>query len=452
MTSTAAVAQRSRWRDRLGAERGEQRADDAAVLERAEDGDVELGDPPEQREHPLARRARRASASTLAKRSVAAPSSAIGDRPSCCRRGRSQRSADAVAPRARGVAVDRLVGDVQPPRRGQPGQPFPGASASSVVVGAEEGGCCVLMPDRPGGTGAGRSGPGPGKTSDSVSAVQRTRYGGVVACISSTSCPCLRGSSSGPAFDDQPVIHMVPARWGTPSLGWGEGGGRRVRTPAAQGLRSSPAGPLGPILSTGRLRATGQHVGDSEVLHGHEDRSDRRGDGMAGLDRGRAGRLADLWSEEADSDPGIGGRQWPTARPGLQRRWAGAGVARAAAEVVPDERQGSAVDVLTGQPALLAPFRVAQEALPGEVDRALARAERRRDGDGTQPRRRPRAAHASKRKLGLRAPSSRQARAARGNRSRGSTRDGWPRLGRWPTRRGPPRGSTRCAAGSMSCG
>ena len=79
VTSTRASPSASRWRDRLGPEGGEQRAEHRAVLQRAERRDVELRHAPEQRRTRAPRARRRGVASTFAKRAVSSASSRVGD-------------------------------------------------------------------------------------------------------------------------------------------------------------------------------------------------------------------------------------------------------------------------------------------------------------------------------------------------------------------------------------
>ena len=118
--------------DRLRAEGGEQRRDDAAGLQRAEHGDVELGQPPHQHEDAVARRqpqaAQRAreAADRLRQVGVAqvAPVAALAD----------PADRDMRAAAVGDMAVDRLVRDIQP-AAGQAGQRL--ARLRPVEAGAE---------------------------------------------------------------------------------------------------------------------------------------------------------------------------------------------------------------------------------------------------------------------------------------------------------------------------
>ncbi len=107
----AGVSQLEALADRLRTERGEERARDAAVLQRAEHGGVELGDAPRQHEDPLA------PVDTEQVEHVREPrcgvvEGAVGqvDPPAVRARASGPRRRSGGCPR---VAVDALVGDVQ---------------------------------------------------------------------------------------------------------------------------------------------------------------------------------------------------------------------------------------------------------------------------------------------------------------------------------------------------
>ena len=144
------VAQRQPLPDRLGAEGGEQRRDDGAVLECAEHGDVQRGDAPGEGEDTVAR------PDTEAGQDVGEP---VG-LPAQVAVGHLLHAAgvvheaqgDVLGPTVACVAVDGLVRDVEPPTPGQPVEQGPrGAPAEGgpfLRVAAEPGVCRVRARDR----------------------------------------------------------------------------------------------------------------------------------------------------------------------------------------------------------------------------------------------------------------------------------------------------------------
>jgi hypothetical protein len=133
-----AVADAESRLDRLGTEGGEQLAEHAEVLERAERGHIELGGAPHQREHPIAFGDPEASQDVgksiglLAERVVAeVPDGAVLADP-------AERQVTGKGPG--GVAVDRLVRDIEPPPVRQALEHQSGGipsemMASAIVVG-----------------------------------------------------------------------------------------------------------------------------------------------------------------------------------------------------------------------------------------------------------------------------------------------------------------------------
>lgn len=123
--------------DRLGAEGGEQRREDAEVLERPKRAQVKLGDAARQREHPIALADAEASQDVrepvglVPERGVAeVPDSAVPAEPA---------ERQVVCEWPGGVTIDRLVRDVEAAAAGQPVEHEPGrvpreAAAGAIVV------------------------------------------------------------------------------------------------------------------------------------------------------------------------------------------------------------------------------------------------------------------------------------------------------------------------------